>query len=165
MKPAKTITITPFDPLHMVEQTTVSSATTTAGVAYLLAFRVIAPMVVTTVGIVNGATASGNIDIGIYTPDGTRLASTGSTAQSGTSTIQNIALTAPVTLGRGWYYVAYQIDNTTGTFLSANSASTLWRVTGNRVVANTFPLPATLTMTPSVANYRWGKPVIYGDVL
>lgn len=161
----KTITITPFDPLHMIEQVGVPSSSVSTGAALLLSFRVLAPMVVTTVGIVNGATASGNIDLGIYAPDGTRLGSTGSVAQSGTNVVQNVALTATLTLARGWYYFAYAIDNGTGTFLAANIASHQWRITGNRLVTSTFPLPATLTMTPLVNNHRWAKTVIYGDVL
>src|SRR5690349_5631390 len=63
------------------------------------------------------ATASGNIDLGIYQSDGTtltRLASTGSTAVAGTNAIQTINLSASVTTQPGIdYYLACSRDNAT----------------------------------------------------
>lgn len=64
----------------------------------------------------NGATASGNVDIGIYDYQGNRLVSMGATAQSGTSVIQLYNITN-TTLAPGRYFLAMSLSNTTGTFL------------------------------------------------
>jgi hypothetical protein len=76
-------------------------------------FRVAEPCVIKQLYVHNGATASGNIDVGVYSMDGTQLVSTGSTAQSGTSNLQVFDVTDTL-IGRGAYYVAVAMDNTTG---------------------------------------------------
>jgi hypothetical protein len=55
--------------------------------------------------VLNGATASGNMDVGIYDYAGTRLVSSGSTAQSGTSAFQDFDITDTL-LGPGIFYLA-----------------------------------------------------------
>lgn len=64
----------------------------------------------------NGATVSGNADIGIYDYAGNRLVSMGSTAQAGTSAIQLFNITDTI-LAPGRYFMGVSLDNTTGTFL------------------------------------------------
>jgi len=94
----------------------------------------------------NGSTISGNLDVGIYSVTGARLVSTGSIAHSGASTVQtgNIADTV---LTPGVYYVAMNVDNTTGTFFRTTVMSGgFLRVYGMQqqaVGAVTLPDPAT----------------------
>lgn len=82
--------------------------------AIYIPFTLSEPVVVTQLFAYNGATVSGNIDLGIYDRAGTRLVSSGLTAQSGTSALQlfNIADTE---LGAGRFFLAVTMDNTTGT--------------------------------------------------
>ena len=105
--------------------------------------------------VANGATASGNWAVGIYSFEGTsnavRLASTGSTAQSGTSVNQLAALTASVTLVPGLYYLACAMDGTTGTVIRTNSFTVeVLRGLGGFVQASAFALPATATLATYV---------------
>lgn len=128
----------------------------TANFAVLVAVRVAAPVVISTIEYYVG-TASGNVDVGIYTYDGstfTRAASSGSTAASGTNAIQAINLTAPYALAPGvTYYFAIAADNITITMtrIVPHSATTLAHA---RAVAksSSFPLPATIT-TPVGTSY------------
>lgn len=66
----------------------------------------------------NGTAVSGNVDCGLFSSvDGLpadKLASTGSTAQSGTSSWQFTAAASPVALPAGQYFLALMLDNTTG---------------------------------------------------
>ena len=94
---------------------------------------------------VNGAVASGNVDMGLYAADGTRLSSIGSTAQSGTSTLQVFDV-ADLVLSPGWYYVALALSSTVGTILAATLANAaLGRIGGLLEETSAFALPATAT--------------------
>lgn len=62
----------------------------------------------------NGVTVNGNVDVGVFAEDGTRIASTGSTAQSGSSTMQQVS--ADFTLGIGRYWIGLASTSSTGTF-------------------------------------------------
>ena len=52
-----------------------------------------------------------NIDVGIYSADGTRIVSAGSTAQSGTEIAQNFAI-ADTLIGPGDFYLAMVMNGT-----------------------------------------------------
>ncbi len=64
----------------------------------------------------NGSAVSGNIDLGVYSMDGSKIVSAGSTAHSGTSTVQIVTVTETV-LAPGRYYMALSCSNTTSQFL------------------------------------------------
>jgi hypothetical protein len=103
--------------------------------------------------VANGGAVSGNFDIGIVTPDGTKLASAGSTAQSGTNTNQYVAgfnfLLAP-----GWYYLALAFDNTTATTMRTSVGSTITGPpSGLLEQTSAFVLPATVTFAQTNASY------------
>jgi len=90
----------------------------------------------------NGATVSGNLDLGIYDHSGNRLVSTGSTAQAGTTTLQIISI-ASTQLLPGRYYLAQVLDNVTGTHRGPSATSVQdWRAMGCYQQAAAFPLPA-----------------------
>lgn len=125
-----------------------SAVFTLANRIYYYPFRVPESWSITHVGTVNGTVANGNLDLGIYTPSGNRLGSTGTTAQSGTSAPQVIALTAAVQLFRGeWYYFGLTHSNTTGTFFRSTLTLALYaRALGVLTEdAVGFGLPATAT--------------------
>ena len=97
----------------------------------------------------NGSTvASTNVDMGIYTVGGQKLASTGSTGMSGASAIQYAAPTATMILAPGQYYLAWSCDNTTN---RANTLTpTMTAATGElqgllEETTGSFGLPATMT--------------------
>lgn len=104
---------------------------------------------------INGSTASGNIDLGIYDPSGTKIVSTGTTAQTGTSTAQVISI-SPTELAPGQYYMAVALDNGTGTLfrITTGDASTkLQAITGIAQMASAFVLPASATLTNAASDY------------
>jgi hypothetical protein len=105
----------------------------------------------------NGTVVSGNIDVGIYTEDGTRLYALGSTPQTGTSIIQSIGLLSPgLTFGPGLFYLAITMDNTTGTLFRGKAHASLTQVMselGAAEMAAAFSLPATATLTSLTVDY------------
>lgn len=88
-----------------------------------------------------------NRDFGIYTADGTRLYSTGSTAASGVNLLQYVTPTQFL-LAPGRYYMAIVTDTSTGA--RGGTGATL-AVTAREAMAgplqeaSAFPLPATMT--------------------
>lgn len=99
-------------------QCTTSAAWPSANLAIFVPFLVHTQIIAVKMFTSNGATASGNIDIGIYDSGQNRLVSMGSTAQSGTSAIQTFDI-ADTLLEPGVYYMALSQSGTTGTFLSS----------------------------------------------
>jgi hypothetical protein len=71
---------------------------------------------VTGIAFFNGSVASGNIKGAIFDKSGAVLASTASTAMSGTDAFQRVALSSALQLAPGTYYVGLQVDNTTARF-------------------------------------------------
>jgi hypothetical protein len=109
----------------------------------------------------NGATASGNIDVGIYSEDGSRIVSSGSTAQSGTSIPQFFDITDLV-ITPGRYYFAVAMNNTTGTlFRVTTGVIARFQCLGLAKQATAFALPATATFATITAVYF---PVIGAEV-
>lgn len=68
---------------------------------------------ITGIAVFNGSVASGNIKVAIADDAGTVLASSASTAMSGTDAYQRVDLSAPLTAVGGTYFVLQQIDNNT----------------------------------------------------
>ena len=69
----------------------------------------------------NGATVNGNTDVGVYDETGTvKLASTGATANSGTSVIQTVNITDAQLGANTRYWLALGSDSATQTYLIAN---------------------------------------------
>ena len=112
--------------------------------AHLIPFHINFPITVTKLFSVNGATASGNIDVGIYSADLTRIVSAGSTAQAGTNAVQVFDITDTI-LGAGDFYLAIAMDNTTGTVFRATGGVANMRRAGMLQMNTAFPLPTTIT--------------------
>lgn len=105
----------------------------------------------------NGAAVSGNLDVGIYNEDGTKIVTNGSVAQAGISTIQVVNLTS-TPLAAGSYLFAMVFDNTTAQMTRwTTSNGTTFAALGVMAATNAFPLPATLAgiggSGTSVPNY------------
>lgn len=100
---------------------------------------------------VNGGTSvAGNFDVGIYTSDGTKLVSSGSTARSGTNTVQFADITDTI-LAPGRYYLGCSSDSVTGQFWRLVCPNVFYADTAGIKEEATFPLPTTATMTTATA--------------
>lgn len=91
-----------------------SGAWPAANRCMFLPFVVYQPLIAVKMGVINGTTASGNLDIGIVDDQQNRLVSAGSTAQAGTTQLQVVDITDTL-LEPGVYYMALSMDGTTGT--------------------------------------------------
>lgn len=118
----------------------------TANKAYYYPFSISAAATCYTAFWANGATVSGNVDLGIYTSAKVKVVSTGSTAQAGTSQTQTVALSA--SLAPGNYYIGFACDAAAATFIRANLTDVAGfspAVINLRAGAASFPLPSTAT--------------------
>jgi hypothetical protein len=101
----------------------------------------------------NGATVSGNVDIGIYTAGGARLVSSGSTAQANASVLQVVDIT-DTTIGPGLFRLALAMNNTTGTLISvATGLLGFLSAMGVTQQATAFALPANSTIATATFDY------------
>jgi hypothetical protein len=124
----------------------------TADLAIFHPIRLAMPVVVSQFWVVNGATVADNFDIGVYSLDGTLIASTGSTVQAGTNAVQSVDV-ADFTIGPGGFYLAIVFhDITSTTFGSAPNLATS-KMLGMAQMAAAFPLPAVATLATTVS-YR-----------
>lgn len=117
----------------------------TANLALYVPFRLAKPTVISSAFFESGAAASGNFDIGVYSADGTKIVSTGSTANAVTSGFKTVSLSS-TELGAGLFYLALAINNTTQAVLRSSPALTTLATLGWAQQASAFPLPATATM-------------------
>lgn len=119
--------------------------------AEFIPFRLVAAISVVKLFVYNGATVSGNIDVGIYDKDGNRLVSSGTTAQAGVNSIQAFDVT-DTAIGPGLFYLAVVLDNATGTvFQWVLGSIAQGQALGLATETSAFPLPATATMTTFAA--------------
>lgn len=130
-----------------------STAWPAANRALYIPFRISQPIQMINGFVLNGGTASGNLDIGVYSGDGTKLCSTGSTAQAGTTTIQTIAFTTSPVIGPGLFFMALSCSATTLTFLACTTAAVVLRELGMFQQATAFALPATFTLASLASAY------------
>ncbi len=125
--------------------------------ALFVPFRLSAPFLVKRIFWLNG-TASGNVDAGVYAPDGTRLFSIGSTAMVTNSVIQGVNLGTAYQLYGGLFYFALNCSTTGASFagpppsdLPISHAIGLYEVAVGAIT-----LPATVTFaTLSTAKCPW----------
>jgi hypothetical protein len=124
-------------------QAAAAPASGAIGVAATVVFPVFVEERITLVKafVMNGATISGNFDIGIYDDGFNLIVSTGSTAQAGANTVQEVDI-ADFTLDAGAYHLGFALDSATATYFLL---STPFALTGgaNFQTASPFPLPAT----------------------
>lgn len=94
---------------------------------------------------VNGSSTTGNRDFGIYTKDGIRIYSTGSTAPTPASGMQYVTPSSPIKLLPGDYYFAWVGSVTTNGCWGSAPAAEQIRFAGIFEQASALPLPATAT--------------------
>lgn len=100
----------------------------------------------------NGTTAVGNVDMGIYSAQGARLFSTGSTAQAGTSDLQYV--TAKILLDPGEYYLALALSSTSGsTWRTSGIDTKLARLAGCQEQTSAFALPSSMSAVVTARSY------------
>lgn len=128
-----------------------SSAWPAANRAIYVPFVLPAAYQVTKLWWANGATAAGNVDCGIYSVGGTKLASTGSTAQAGTSVVQSVSVS--ILLQPGSYYMALALSSISATILRNVPSSGPLAAMGVAQQATAFPLPATATFAAASTAY------------
>ncbi len=125
-----------------------------ANLAIYVPFCLSEEITVTHLWTANGTGVAGNIDIGIYSQGGARLCSTGSTAQSGTSTVQAIALGTPYLLGAGEFYLALAASSTSALFLSGTPVtSNRGKIAGFAEQTSALPLPQPATFAAYTRTY------------
>jgi hypothetical protein len=118
---------------------------TTANKARYLSIYLPMPVVVDRLFVLNGGTATGNVDIGIYEMESNvRLISTGAVAMSGTNTVQIISIT-PVLLKAGKYWLGISHSSGSGTFFALSIGATSTEVLVLKEELSAHPLPSTAT--------------------
>lgn len=148
--PSPTVTITATDELSLGDGAyaiaPTSSTWVSANRAIYIPFSLYAPATAYSIIVMKGATISGNMDVGIYTEDGTRLASFGSTAQAtGINRIQRFTFPSPLNLGAGNYYMAAVFNNATATVFRRAWSANVGRIFAVYQQDSAFPLPARAT--------------------
>lgn len=129
---------------YMSAIATGTAAWPTASMAIYVPVKVRRPVIVTKLAISNGATVSGNVDVGVYNAAGTRLVAYGGGAQAGTSTEQVFDVTDTL-LTPGTYYLAGVLDNTTGIVGADTDSAPLCACYGVLTQNSAYPLPSTAT--------------------
>ncbi len=129
-----------------------SSTWPVANTAIYIPFYTPVEITVVKIAWFNGATASGNLDVGIYDAVGSRLVSSGSTAQSGTSTDQAADI-ADTTLPQGRYYMAMSMNGTTATINRVQPTIMGAQAMGIRGQTSAFALPSPATFGAPANNF------------
>jgi hypothetical protein len=129
-----------------------SAAFPTSNRAIFIPFRLSRPTLFVKMFTWNGTTASGNIDVGLYDKDGTRIVSKGSTAHTGTSVIQEFDITDTL-LNAGLFYLAVAMDNSTAHLFRKSVNNVIMKFAGCYQMASAFPLPATATFAAVSNSY------------
>jgi hypothetical protein len=102
---------------------------------------------------VNGSAVAGNIDMGVYGTDGSLISSKGSTAQSGTSTLQILTLTTPIVLNPGRYFMAISASSASATFISRTPSVIIEQRLGMLQAATQVPLANLPTLATCASAY------------
>ena len=123
------------------------SAAQTANLLILHTVYIPAPVTLTGLTVANGATATGNILAGIYNAAGSSLlASSGSTAQTGTSSTQYVAFSGTYAAAAGTYIVAVLYSSSSATAPTAYVATP-----ASTAAQGGFSLPSSVTPPTAAA--------------
>lgn len=142
-----------------------SAAWPSANLAIYVPFVLRRQITVTQLFWYNGATASGNVDIGIYSADGARIVSSGSTGQGTINVLQAVDIT-DTPIGPGLFRMALAVDNGTATMFSvATSLIALLSSCGVTQQATAFALPASSAIATATFDYLPVFGLTMGSVL
>ena len=95
---------------------TIGAVYPTADLAFYIPFVLAKPITVVKLFCRNSSTVSGNVDIRLYSADGTALTASMQTAQTPINSSQEFDIT-DVVIGPGVFYIGIVLDNTTGILL------------------------------------------------
>lgn len=123
------------------------SAAQTANLLILHMIYIPVPVTLTGLAIANGATATGNVLAGLYNAAGSSLlASSGSTAQSGTSSTQYVAFSGTYAAAAGTYIAAVLYSSSSATAPTAYVATP-----ASTAAQGGFSLPSSVTAPTAAA--------------
>jgi len=111
------------------------------------------PIVATMLFWLNGATMSGNCDIGIYDARFQRIVSSGPVPQAGINAAQVVSISPTPLPPGGPYHFALAMDNGAGHVMRNTPFSGQINFCGGFMAIAGYPLPASLTAVYSSANY------------
>jgi hypothetical protein len=133
-----------------------AGGTRTANMAQYIPFWLPCAFTIRGIFWMNGSTVTGNGDFGIYSLEGVKLGSTGSTALTGISQLQGVTLSTALNLDRGIYFMAAVSDGATRyTNTTFGSAADVSKV-GVFEESSVFPLPSTASFgTPTFLAIPW----------
>lgn len=117
-------------------------------------------IVLTGIGVLNGAQAAGNSIYALYDSAGTLLAQTASTANAGTNAFQKIAFTATYSAVPGRYWIAAMSNNDSHTYRTL-AASTFVNCYTDLQAQGGFTMPATITVPTSFAATKGPVSYVY----
>lgn len=118
--------------------------------AIFIPFVVSTSITVVKMGLYNGATASGNVDIGVYDDQQNQLIENGSVAQTGINSVQ-VFDTTDTTLDPGQYYLGLALSSTAGTVFSYTNLTGA-RSFGILQQTTAFPLPSPASFATNTTN-------------
>ena len=125
----------------------------TANLALFIPFVLTKPKTVLQLFSFTGGTKSGNIDMAIYSEDGTKLTSAANVAQGTINVLQVFDIT-DIQIGPGVFYLAVVLDNTTGTLRRGIlTVNIMGASLGMAEMAAAYPLPATAVFAQITGNY------------
>jgi hypothetical protein len=156
--PYPTVTITPYDQIHsygvqLGQTAPADSPWPAVSRAYFLPFVLYRPVTAYSMFILNGTVVSGNMDLGIYAHTGHKIVATGSTAQAGTSNVQEISFASPTQLGPGYFFMAITVDNTTARVFRRTIGGPEQEAAGGYQDSGEFPLPSVATFGSVSSSY------------
>lgn len=128
--------------------------------ALFFPWRLESPIIIVKGFTVNGNTATGNIDIGVYDHEFNLLVSDGGSAMSGTATIQEFDITDTDLLpGRYWLAIAL---SSTGSMIRTSTGADEVALAGAAILgmASAYPLPS--TATPSKTSVATPQIPVFG---
>jgi hypothetical protein len=123
----------------------------TANRAYYVPVRLVQPITITQIGWHNGSGVTGNIDAGVYLPDGTRLFSTGATANNGTISVMQWVNVTDFQLGPGLFYFAISTSSGIMSLHRCNMNVSVAGILGMVTQASAHPLPAQATFATAAS--------------
>ncbi len=136
-----------------------ASGAFTANLAVYVPLLLARPVIVSQFFWRNGTVVGGNTDVGIYNADGsTKLTSTGSTANSGTSAIQVVDISNVTLPANARLWLALSSDSGTQTYFRNTASVSAQDFAGVKQQASAWSsgLPTTATFAaPTVAHLPW----------
>lgn len=117
----------------------------TANRAFVVQMVVESPVTVTQMAVGNAATVAGNLSVGIYDQQFSRLVTSGAVAMAGATAAQVFDIT-DTALNPGVYYFAMSSDSATATFNRAQINGNFGRCGGVGYMDTAHPIPTTFTL-------------------